>query len=236
MLLRINYYFYDSMDNDYFFSHNFSGSTERNCLVMFGTVSDVEVLDEGNIVVKIMNVPDVSLVNSIRRAAMNDVRSIAITDVVIEENSTVLNSEILAHRLELVSITCKEDDNGTLPETLNLSIDVSTGPKENRCLKASDLRLESKDSFITFPETVLVRMGPNQTFKATMRTSVGTSMQHARWNVVNMCTYSRNTKMKNSYDLFIESRGLLSAPGVVRASLKALLDRFSEARQQLCVA
>ena len=76
----------------------------------------IEVLekDETNIHLSIKEA-DVPLMNALRRIALAEVPSMAIDEVVMIENSSILQDEIIAHRLGLTPL--KTDlDSSNLPE------------------------------------------------------------------------------------------------------------------------
>ncbi len=63
----------------------------------------VEVIEKSDerIVVRFNNIPR-QYVNSLRRLAISEVPTLAIDDVVILENSSVMHDEAVAHRLGLI--------------------------------------------------------------------------------------------------------------------------------------
>ena len=63
-------------------------------------VSSAEIVEKTNerIVVRFNNIPR-QYVNSLRRLAISEVSTLAIDDVVILENSSVMHDEAVAHRL-----------------------------------------------------------------------------------------------------------------------------------------
>src|SRR5574339_742949 len=65
----------------------------------------VEVVEKSNerIVVKFNNIPR-QYVNSLRRLAISEVPTLAIDDIVILENSSVMHDEAIAHRLGLIPL------------------------------------------------------------------------------------------------------------------------------------
>ncbi|MGI0019037.1 MAG: DNA-directed RNA polymerase subunit D, partial [Nitrososphaera sp.] len=63
----------------------------------------VEVVEKSNerIVVKFNNIPR-QYVNALRRLSISEVPTLAVDDVVILENSSVMHDEAVAHRLGLI--------------------------------------------------------------------------------------------------------------------------------------
>ena len=76
----------------------------------------IEVLEKDDIMIRlIIKDVDVTLMNTLRRIALAEVPSMAIDEVVMIENSSILQDEIIAHRLGLTPL--KTDLDGyNLPE------------------------------------------------------------------------------------------------------------------------
>lgn len=67
--------------------------------------ASIDILENTNekIVIRFSNAPR-QYVNAIRRISINEVPTLAIDDVVILENSSVMHDEALAHRLGLIPL------------------------------------------------------------------------------------------------------------------------------------
>ena len=67
--------------------------------------ASAEIVEKTNerIVVRFNNIPR-QYVNSLRRLAISEVSTLAIDDVVILENSSVMHDEAVAHRLGLIPL------------------------------------------------------------------------------------------------------------------------------------
>ncbi|MDQ4056889.1 MAG: DNA-directed RNA polymerase subunit D, partial [Thermoproteota archaeon] len=70
----------------------------------------VDILERADekIIIKFTNVPR-QYVNAIRRTSISEVPTLAIDDVVILENSSVMHDEAIAHRLGLIPLQTKLD-------------------------------------------------------------------------------------------------------------------------------
>ncbi len=144
---------------------------------------------------------DVSFLNTLRRIMLAEVPSMAIDDVVIIENSSVLHDEILAHRLGLLPL--KTDlDSYNLPEecvcksefgcnlcrtTLTLEVEATEGI---RTVYSGDLKPADPDTAPVSHTIPLVKLAPGQEIKLEAYAQLGKGKDHAKWQPVSVCTYS----------------------------------------------
>lgn len=151
-----------------------------------------------------VNVP---FVNALRRIMLTEVPTMAIDEIVILENSSILNDEILAHRVGLVPI--KTDlDTYTLPEECKCESEFGC----NLCRANLTLDCEATDKIITVysedmtpenPEIApvsskipLVKLAPEQKVKFEAYARLGKGKKHAKWQPVSMCTYTHLPEIK----------------------------------------
>ena len=161
----------------------------------------IEVLekDETNLRLLIRDV-DVPLMNALRRIALAQVPSIAINEVVMIENSAILQDEIIAHRLGLTPL--KTDLDGyNLPEECSCQSEFGC----NLCRVTLTLDVESKDGTRTVysgelvsenPEIVpvsdripIIKLAKGQKLKLEAYARLGKGKTHAKWQPVSMCAY-----------------------------------------------
>ena len=108
---------------------------------------------------------DVSFMNTLRRIVISEVPSMAIDEVVIVENSSMVQDEILAHRLGLVPL--KTDlDSYNLPEEcfcksefgcsqcrVSFALEVDA-IEENRTVYSQNLKSESSDVSVSIDQVL----------------------------------------------------------------------------------
>jgi len=144
-----------------------------------------------------VNVP---FMNVLRRIVLAEVPSMAIDDVVIIENSSVLQDEILAHRLGLIPI--KTDlDSYNLPEecpcksefgcnlcraSLTLEIEASNDIKT---VYSGDLKPENPDIVPISDRVPIVKLVSGQKIKLEAYARLGKGKAHAKWQPVTVCAY-----------------------------------------------
>ena len=94
--------------------------------------------------------------NALRRVMTSEVPVMAIEDVVIVENSSVMYDEFLAHRLGLIPLTT-DIENYTLPEKCDCENDLGCG----KCRTSLTLEVESEDKPMIVYSKEFILQDPN---------------------------------------------------------------------------
>jgi DNA-directed RNA polymerase subunit D len=164
-------------------------------------VVEIQILEKTDefmrFIVRGVNVP---FVNALRRIMLTEVPTMAIDEIVILENSSILNDEILAHRMGFIPL--KTDlDSYNLPEECKCGSELGC----NLCRANLTLEAEATDKTITVysgelkPENPditpvsnkipLVKLAPEQRVNLEAYARLGKGKKHAKWQPVSMCTY-----------------------------------------------
>ncbi len=119
---------------------------------------------------------DAATMNAFRRAAMKDVPVLAVEDVTIHENSSLLFDEFLAHRLGLLPVktdtkTYKKKDKVRF--TVNIEGPATVYSKD---LKCTDPKIEIADKNIP-----VAKLQKGQKIKAEMVAVMGSGGEHGKW-------------------------------------------------------
>lgn len=130
-----------------------------------------------------------SFINAVRRAILESVPTMAIEDVEIRKNSSVLYDEVIAHRLGLLPLTtdiesynlpskCKCNGEGCASCQVKLTLEAE-GPGT---ITASEIK--SKDPKIkpVFPETPIVKLLKGQKIEIEATAVLGTGKDHSKWS------------------------------------------------------
>ncbi len=150
---------------------------------------------------------DTPFVNALRRNALAEVPCMAIDDVVIIENSSVLQDEIVAHRLGLIPL--KTDLDGyNLPEECSCKSEFGC----NLCRVTLTLDREAKEGTVTVYSGDLISENPNivpvsdkipitklvkgQKLRLEAYARLGKGKNHAKWQPVSTCTYKYMPQIK----------------------------------------
>lgn len=127
-------------------------------------------------------------VNAIRRSIIADVPTLAIEDVEVRKNNSVLYDEIAAHRLGLIPLTtdlssynrrdtCKCEGEGCARCSVKLTI-KELGPKT---VLASDIKSSDPKVKPVYPDIPIVILLPDQEFELEATAVLGTGKEHAKW-------------------------------------------------------
>ena len=143
---------------------------------------------------------DVPLINALRRIALAEVPSMAIDEVVMIENSSILQDEIIAHRLGLTPL--KTDLKGyNLPEececqsefgcslcrvTLTMDAESNEG---TRTVYSGELVTENPEIVPVSDKVPIVKLAKGQKLKLEAYARLGKGKNHAKWQPVSVCAY-----------------------------------------------
>jgi len=162
---------------------------------------EIRIAEKNDVVIQfIVEGVDVPFMNALRRIVLAEVPSMAIDDVVIIENSSMLQDEILAHRLGLIPI--KTDlDSYNLPEecpcksefgcnlcraALTLEVEASNGV---RTVYSGDLKPENPDIVPVSDGIPIVKLASGQRIRLEAYARLGKGKAHAKWQPVAVCAY-----------------------------------------------
>jgi DNA-directed RNA polymerase subunit D len=167
----------------------------------------IEVLEKDDINLRIIvRDAEVPLMNALRRIALAEVPSMAIAEVVMIENSSILQDEMIAHRLGLVPL--KTDlDNYNLPEececksefgcgqcrvTLTLNAESNEG---TRTVYSGELVSENPEIVPVTDKVPLIKLAKGQKLKLEAYARLGKGKVHAKWQPVCVCAYKYYPKI-----------------------------------------
>lgn len=162
--------------------------------------------------------------NALRRIMISEVPVMAIDDVMILENNSVMYDEILAHRLGLIPVTTDQSYN--LPEECackselgcercraSFSMEVeASDPVE--VVYSSHLRPENPDVRPVADKIPIVKLVQGQKVKLEAYARLGRGKIHAKWQPVSACTYSYDPKTR-AFTFLVESTGTLPPEKIV---------------------
>ncbi len=148
--------------------------------------------------------------NALRRTMMAEVPVMAIEDVIIIENSSVLYDEVIAHRLGLIPL--KTDlDAYVLPEECDCKSELGC----SKCRASFTLEAEATDESVMIyssdlkPEggvapvsdTIpIVKLGPSQKLRLELYARLGRGLEHAKWQPVSACAYKYLPKVTINHE------------------------------------
>ena len=188
-------------------------------------VSVNKINEENGVITLQVTGVDSSFVNAIRRVIMQDVLCMAIEDVSIYENDSVMFDELLAHRLGLLPI--KSDAKGfKRGDSIKMVLD-----KEGPCtvyskdIKSTDPKIEVADNKIP-----LVKLGKGQKLKMEMKAVMLSGREHVKWQPG---VVSFNEDGKGGYEFSVEPNGSLSAKQMLENAVAVLKEKTDEFEKEL---
>ena len=206
---------------------------------------DILQKEEERIVIKFSNVPR-QYVNAIRRLSISEVPTLAIDDVVILENSSVMHDEAIAHRLGLIPLRT-DLDRFVMPHDCDCK--STLGCSKCRVLLVLDSEANEKTKVVTSGELLsedelvkpvsndipIVVLAPSQKLKFEAYARLGVGKDHAKWQPTSAAIV-KDGKDENEAVLTIETNGALTAEEVVMAAIEKInlkIKNFSHTIQSL---
>jgi DNA-directed RNA polymerase subunit D len=202
----------------------------------------VDVIEKSpeRIVVKFNNIPR-QYVNSLRRLAISEVPTLAIDDVVMLENSSVMHDEAVAHRLGLIPL---RTDPGRFVMPHECDCKSTLGCSKCRVLLVLDSEATDKTKIVTSGELVsedelvkpvskeipIIVLAPNQKLKFEAYARLGTGKDHAKWQPTSAAVV-KDGKDEDEIILIIESNGALSAEEVLVSATERLAAKVKNFKQ-----
>ncbi len=166
----------------------------------------------------VLSYASTAFANALRRIIISEVPIMAIDDVMVLENNSVMYDEILAHRLGLVPVTTDQSYN--LPEectckselgcekcraSLSLEIEAS---EASEVVYSSQLKPENPDVRPVSDKIPIVKLTQGQRIKLEAYARLGRGKVHAKWQPVSAATYSYDLKAR-AFTFLVESTGSL---------------------------
>ena len=163
-------------------------------------------LNENNLKLIVEGV-DSSFLNSIRRIILSEVPCMAIDDVIILENSSVMSDEFLSHRLGLIPIKTNLDAY-KLPEececkselgcplcraSFTLDVESTEGV---RVVYSGDLIPEDPETVPVSDKIPIVKLSSGQRIRLEAYARLGRGKKHAKWQPVSLCIYKNYPRVK----------------------------------------
>jgi DNA-directed RNA polymerase subunit D len=197
------------------------------------TSISAEVLErtDERVVIKFNNISR-QYINAIRRMAISEVPTLAIDDVVILENSSVMHDEAVAHRLGLIPLRTGLD-RFVMPQDCDCK--STLGCSKCRVLLVLDSEAMEKTKIVTSGELLsedelvkpvskdipIVVLAPAQKLKFEAYARLGVGKDHAKWQPTSAAIV-KDGKDDGESILTIETNGALTAEETVGAAMEKL--------------
>lgn len=174
--------------------------------------------------------------NALRRAVISEVPSMAIEEVTFISNSSILNDEVLAHRLGLLPLktdlktynyrsecTCKSKGCGKCETTITMDVE---GPKT---VYAEDIVSADPKVVPVNPTTPIVKLTENQKVTVEAKAILGKAGDHIKWQSGIASYEETNT----GFNFMIESYGQHPIRELVTLALDSFEEKINTLQKQL---
>lgn len=181
-----------------------------------------------------------SFLNTLRRIIKQDIPMLAINKIRFEKYSGYMNEEMLAHRLSLIPIVCKNIDKVSYEKNCICdvgckfcNIDFSLEKKSSdhalnvysNDLKLSNPNNEYGTEILQFVKNyhgiLLCRLNPYEEIKLECTAVKGTAKQHAKFSASTVCFYKK--RHHNSYSFTLETNENINPLDVFRLALEIFI-------------
>lgn len=180
---------------------------------------------------------DVRTMNMFRRTVIAGVPSMAVEKVILYDNSSILNDELLSHRLGLVPLTtdlktyvspsecnCKGEGCGRC--SCKLTIDV-TGPAT---VHSGDMKPVDENVKPVHMKIPIVKLLADQRVKLEAEAVIGTGREHIKWQG-GLASYEM--KDDGSFHVTVESFGQLPVEELVKSAFEVVEAKISQLQEKV---
>jgi DNA-directed RNA polymerase subunit D len=189
----------------------------------------VELLEKDNerISVKFKNIPR-EYINALRRLAISEVPTLAIDDVVMIDNSSVVHDEAVAHRLGMIPLhtdlkrfvmphdcDCKSTLGCSRCRVL-LVLDAEA-TERTRIVTSGELKSEDEEVKPVSNEIPILTLAPGQKIKFEAYARLGNGKNHAKWQPTSAAIV-KDGEDENESILIIETNLALKPDEVILAA------------------
>ncbi|MGC2425830.1 MAG: DNA-directed RNA polymerase subunit D [Nitrososphaeraceae archaeon] len=201
---------------------------------------DILEKEDERVIVKFNNAPR-QYVNALRRLSISEVPTLAIDDVIILENSSVMHDEAIAHRLGLIPLRT-DLDRFVMPHDCDCK--STLGCSKCRVLLVLDSEANEKTKVVTSGELLsedelvkpvsrdipIIILAPSQKLKFEAYARLGVGKDHAKWQPTSAAIV-KDGKDENESILIIETNGALTAEEVIMAAIEKLNSKIKNFNQ-----
>jgi DNA-directed RNA polymerase alpha subunit len=176
------------------------------------------------------------IMNQVRRSLMTNVSTLAIDEIAINKSNTVVQDEIIAHRLGILVISSNNVDLFENNEecscmasctnyatcrdcTAEIVLDVVNTSDVARMVTSDDLVIKDDRISLVGANVPLLILYPGQSISLCAYVRKGVGKTHSKWNPIVSVSVSTT---KTGYMLYIETNGSRGAAGLLEEAVKKL--------------
>ncbi|MFP3268955.1 MAG: DNA-directed RNA polymerase subunit D [Desulfurococcales archaeon] len=147
--------------------------------------------------IRFLDVPT-ELLSALRRIIIEEVPTMAVDNVLVLENNSILHDEVLAHRLAMIPFYSeKAVEKYSSPEKCiectqcegcytRAFLEVSNEDSDRRVVYAKDIRPEDPDVYPIIPDIPIIVLGKGQKISVELELRLGRGKEHIKWSPVSI--------------------------------------------------
>lgn len=209
---------------------------------------DVKILERGEKEVQFMlSGVNVRFANALRRAMLSEVQKLAIEDVNIHENTSLLYDEQLALRLALIPLKTDLSDYG-LDDRISLTLQAISPEREgytivySKELISTDPKVEAAFGNIPIVKLISaerevggIKSVARQKVALEAIAKLGSGKEHAKWQPVTVCSYKDlpDEEHKDALLFTVESDGALPVDTIVEEAARIMREKCETVLNEL---
>ncbi len=169
----------------------------------------------------------VAQANELRRIILQSVPTLAIETVIYFTNTSILQSDYLAHRLGLIPLVVNEKMSKLTTVNFTLECDLPSDSKE--ILEVFSDQLVSDNSSVSArPDILLLKLKGGQSVKLVAKAVVGTGKVHAKWSPVCKSVFDDDPHDQSTFIITIKTVGGLTPKQVFKSAISILSIRVAD--------
>lgn len=177
-----------------------------------------------------------SICNTMRRILLSDIPSVAFNSAktIVQENTSILNNDIIKHRLELFPIQSFDEKNDKSANS-TLYVNVENTSNENLDVTSNDFIIKinniNNDQIFKSLENpiILCHLRPGQKIQLSSELSTGSAHEHDMYSVC----HSYFSESANIFSLFIEPNGLYTGKELFKMACNIYIDNLTILNQTI---
>lgn len=176
--------------------------------------------EEGNYMQFVIAGVDLDIVNSLRRVMISEVPTLAIEEVLVKHNTTILPDEMIAHRLGLIPLTDTDLKEATfILNSREQSDKVKT-------VYSDDLIVMTDNVAPVYEKIPILKLCKGQyvELKAVARRGIG--YDHSKWSPVATCFFIPDPTDETKYLFNIESIGAIPPRKILKTAITVLKEKL----------
>ncbi|BCS90949.1 MAG: DNA-directed RNA polymerase subunit D [Candidatus Micrarchaeota archaeon] len=166
---------------------------------------------------------DIALVNAIRRAVINSVKTYAIDTVTVYKNTSAMFDEYIAHRIGLIPIETPEK---RTEESVLFRLEAK-GP-----VTVYSKDLKSEDPYVKVANTniPIIKLGENQELILEGKAVLGDAKRHAKFQAA-LASYE--IKDDSRIEFYVESFGQMPPKRALKEAIQNIKDEIEDIKKAI---